>query len=282
MKGLRIAPSAGSGDGWGGNLPLSPEYPEQVELDLRRLRFVVPTFLLRLRTFVDWHLAEGRAVRVRCPEDPDVNRYMARMRIDHDLPDGTFDSLLTVREHDQRDVLIPVNRLHEFRDVDQLVDSLSPIVDAHVAAVKRLAQPFLLAVSELCGNAVEHGQGRTGCYVAAQRYRTGPSLQLAIADLGIGIPEHLRQRYPDLKDDGAAIMRATQEGVSGTGDQHRGYGFSQVIEEAAAADVPFGVLIIRSGRGLVQVSQRPKEWVTMALEAPYKRGSWISFEFGAP
>lgn len=50
---------------------------------------------------------------------------------------------------------------------------------------------------------------------------------VAIADLGVGIPEHLRQQYPEWHDDAFAIGQALEYGVTGTGDPHRGTGFQR-------------------------------------------------------
>jgi hypothetical protein len=281
-KRLSIAPSAGSGSGWGGTLPLRA-YPKSVCLDLRRLRFVVPTFLLRLRTFIDWHRARGREVTVLCPTSVNVNHYLARMRIHADLPSGTFQGLREVAEHDRSDVLIPITRLYELPEVDYFVDDLSPVVNAHVDQIAAVGQPFLLAVSELSQNGVEHGRSASGCYVAAQRYPSRSSLALCIADLGGGIPEHLRREYPDISDDALAIEKAMREGVSGTGNSDRGYGLPQVMEEVMkSASVPWATLNIRSGYGSYRASLRGEVINETPSASSYKRGTWVSFEFGAP
>src|SRR4051812_2626908 len=124
-KRVSVPPYAGSGDGWGGSLPLRHDYPTEIVLDLGGRLFVTPTFLLRVRTFVDWHTAEGRTVKVVTPKDVNVSRYLARMHIGEDLPAKTFDKLPAVREADRRDVLIPIKRLCKLPEVDELADAVS-------------------------------------------------------------------------------------------------------------------------------------------------------------
>jgi Histidine kinase-, DNA gyrase B-, and HSP90-like ATPase len=206
------------------------------------------------------------------------------MRVHDGVPKATFDGLPHVELDGDSDVLIPVTRLHHLPEVDQFVDDLSPVVDAHVEAIASVAQPFLLAVSELSQNAVEHGRSDLGCYVAAQRYPAESSLRLCIADLGPGIPEHLRRhQYPDLADDASAIKLAMQEGVSGTGEKSRGYGLSQVMEEVmAAANVPWAELTIRSAYGRYIARLSGEDISETCDSTPYKRGSWVSFEFRSP
>lgn len=201
------------------------------------------------------------------------------MRVEEDLPSGVFDGLPTVHERDRKKVLIPVSRLHLLTEVDALTEDLSPLISAHLADVGLPSQPFLLAVSELAGNAVEHGQSKTGCYVAAQRYTSERRLCMSIADLGIGVPEHVRQRYPEWTSDGQAIENATLESVSGTGNEHRGYGFSQVLEEVAESEgIARAEVLIRSGRGMHRVNVNGTAMRTRSEDAPYKRGTWISVD----
>lgn len=104
-----------------------------------------------------------------------------------------------------------------------------------------------MAVSEFCNNAVDHGANSLGAYAAVRRV-TEPRRQvsIAISDLGMGIPEHIRQRYPEWSDDGWAIAHATQEGVPGTGKAHRGIGFSAVMEAALTSSLHAGQINILS------------------------------------
>jgi hypothetical protein len=57
------------------------------------------------------------------------------------------------------------------------------------------------------------------------------TVSLAVGDLGIGIPEHVRRQFPEY-DDMFAIARALEPGVSGTGDRYRGNGFAETFETA--------------------------------------------------
>lgn len=180
---------AGATDGWQANLALRKSQTD-IELDASRLRFAVPTFLLRLRAFAEWHLNHGHSITIQCPKNPDVASYMARMQIDRGLPDGTFVGLPEISREESSNVLIPIRQLREFADVDQLGERLVPFFLAHSDDVAVFANAMHLGVSELCGSAVEHGANDLGCYVAAQRYeRPYRHTVLALGDLGIGIPK---------------------------------------------------------------------------------------------
>src|SRR4051794_17964153 len=110
---------AGAKDGWQCNLSLRAD-EKDVVVDTTALRFAVPTFLLRLRAFVEWHLERGPRVEVIAPRSPAVARYMARMGIAAGLPEGVFAGLPTAAWTGETDVLIPICQLHQPSDVDAL------------------------------------------------------------------------------------------------------------------------------------------------------------------
>jgi hypothetical protein len=155
---IRLGAWDGARDGWRGALPLRDFDEQQLIVDATSLRFVTPTFLLRLRTFVEWHRLCGRAVLVRCPRNQHVANYLARMRIGTGLPDTLFEGLPSVREHDRRDVLIPVTQLHDPGDVDRFTETLYTLLHGENDDVATLEEPISMAVSELCGNARARGE----------------------------------------------------------------------------------------------------------------------------
>lgn len=140
-----------------------------------------------------------------------------------------------------------------------------------------------MAIGELGDNALLHGKSEFGAYIAADRL-LAPSrmLRLAVVDLGIGIPEHIRSRYPEWQDDAAAIARAIERGVSGTGDPYRGNGFSEVFKEALDTDLvrarSAADIEIRSSKGMVGVTivGGTKKVRHSSVRDP-RRGTWITY-----
>lgn len=175
----------GARDGWGANLPLRAE-ERSVVVDARAIRFAVPTFLLRLRAFVDWHLERDHDVLVQGPASPAVASYMARMEIGKGLPEGILEGLPDPVASGGSNVLIPVCRLYNADDVEALGEMLLPLFESHAPDVAVFGDAMHMAVSELCGNAVEHGRNPLGCYLAAQRYDRPRRTVLALGDLGVG------------------------------------------------------------------------------------------------
>jgi hypothetical protein len=277
---MTLSRSMGSGDGWGGDLPLREDYPDNIEVNATALGHVVPIFLLRVATFIRWHVAQGRSVTLKWPRDPRVGAHLARMRLFDCLPVESisgFDGQVPPADN----VVLPITQISRPTQIDALADPLLDVVTGHTGSVAALGPAFHMAVSELCGNAVEHGKNPTGAFIAAQRYESPRRLSLAIADLGVGIPEHVRQQFPEWHDDAGAIANATQERVSGTGSSERGFGFAEIFREALATAMNAAEMNIRSCRGQVRIKIADDRVVPDGWATEYKRGSWISYDLNA-
>lgn len=92
----------------------------------------------------------------------------------------------------------------------------------------------------------------------------------------------LRNRYLEWQDDSAAIAGAIERGVSGTGDPHRGNGFSEVFREATETDLvraqSAAEIDIRSSKGRVGVTIAggTKRADRGSVGDP-RRGTWITY-----
>jgi hypothetical protein len=282
-KRIELSRWAGSNDGWNASLPLRKDWPvDSIVVDLSVVSFVVPTFLLRLRAFIDFNLGCGRRVEVGAPRNRHVANYLSRMQISAGLPSEVFPDLPSVRTSEQGDVLVPITCLKSDIDVEEMGARLYTLFQGHSEEdVAVFADALQEGFTELCGNGVEHGQNDLGCYLAAQRYRGGNRRTvLSIGDLGIGVPEHMRRIYGD-ESDRRMLRKALEEGATGTGDSHRGNGIPSVIEEARNAQIRHALLEIHSGRAVLKHRLRRDGSSKTATEvASNKLGTWICLELG--
>jgi hypothetical protein len=255
--------------GWKDDFPLSHDLPEAVVVDCAKLRAPLhPMFAVRLRLFVDWHRSQGRTVDLIPPADASARHVFAAMRIGDEGG----------REED--DAVLPVTKMREFLEVEEVAGRTREILEYKLHDVSALGESAFQAVSELCGNAIEHGQNPLGAYVAVRRV-TEPRrlISVAISDLGMGIPEHIRQRYPEWDDDGFAIAQAMNEGVTGTGDPHRGIGFSSTFEAALTNSLHAARMDIRSASGFCRLQIVQEGRRTETIPGPrFRRGTWITYD----
>lgn len=247
-----LQPGAGADGGWRDDFPLDHDLPSSLGLDCHRLKTPIePMFAVRLRMFIDWHRENEREVKVVPPSDPVARRLFVAMSIDPDADPEAED-----------DAIVPVTRMREFNEVELLAEETQEVIEYQLHDVSHLGDAAFQAVSELCNNAVEHRGNTLGAYAAVRRViQPRRQISIAIADLGIGIPEHIRQQYPEWGDDGWAIAHATQERVSGTGARHRGVGFSAVMEAALTKSLHAAQMDILAANGFCRmqtVQETPK------------------------
>jgi hypothetical protein len=284
---ITLSRLAGSDDGFRSDMPLERELDDDVLLDATDLRSCHPMFALRLRLFIDWHLNAGHKVIFKTPRDRDTSQQLADLGVADSLED-TVVSLPGPRA-ERTNSILPLRRFGTFPDVEDIALETVDLLHRQSEAVGCWGNAMFAAVSELCNNALQHGKNELGAYVVAERTanRGGSELRLAIADLGIGIPEHIRSQHPEWQDDTAAIARAIERGVSGTGDIYRGNGFSEVFDEALQTDLvrarSAAIVDIRSGRGRVSVELvgGVKKAEGHQGQIP-RRGAWITYTIATP
>lgn len=271
---------AGHTGRWADELPFELESGADVVLDLSRMDFVEPFFNARLAASLDRLAGTARRVRVVPPANPHVVNYMARMGIAAGLPRNCELNLPQVAARDRRDVLIPVTRLHDVDEVEPVAESFADLLEAQFGVMRAdIGSALVLSLSELCDNAMTHGWSSYGAYVAAQRYQ-GTRAVLAIGDQGIGIPAHIRRTHRTLRDDGPALARATERGVSGTPDPDRGEGYRAIFATLCKLALPHASLRIWSGAGRLNLSLvRGEVALRSARTVPQTTpGAWVSIE----
>jgi len=271
----------GGKDGYRSDLPLDREMNAGVIVDASALADCHPMFALRLRIFVDWHVAAGHSVRVIAPS----SKLAAQRLANFDVAKGWFPDVLGLPDPQdvRHDHVMPIARFRDYSDVEDIAREAVELLHRQTDPFGSWGDAIYMAIGELCDNALQHGRNDLGAYIVADRVLSPRrELRLAIVDLGIGIPEHIRNRHPEWHDDTSAIARAITRGVSGTGDPHRGNGFAEVFDAALQTDLvraSSGADIdIRSGKGRLGVkifggSEIPEP---RAVERA-RRGTWITY-----
>lgn len=141
-------------DGWRDDFPLAHELPEAVEIDCTRLEAPIhPMFAVRLRIFTDWDREGGRKVSIRPPADAAAGQAFYAMSIDPE-----------VEEVADEDAVMAVTRLKEFLEVEEVAGRTQEILEYQLQDVSSLGQTAFMTVSELCGNAIDHGRNSLGAY----------------------------------------------------------------------------------------------------------------------
>ncbi len=149
--------------------PLNREMPEELIIDCEVLEPpVYPLFWLRLRTFLDWHHAQGRSLCVVPPADDRARKGFDQMKV----VDSSYVELRGSEKPDSRDgiAILPLTPLADHTTVEEVAAATREILEYQYTDVSPLGHACYMAVSELCGNAIEHGRNGLGAYVAVQRF----------------------------------------------------------------------------------------------------------------
>lgn len=275
--GVQTSRGAGCRDhGYAAELDVDLRDTDEITLDASGLVGLHPLFAVRLALWIERQQQAGRSIEVKEPLEETTRRDFRAFRLGKAI--GGIDAALSESD---AEVIVRPTRLVELTEVDGLADRLlQPLID-HFDDVAVVRDAVLMAIGELCQNAVEHGVSAAGCVVAASRGEADgmSKIMLAIGDRGVGIPEHIRGSHPELVVDEHAIGRALEEGVSGTQRQDRGYGFSWVLKETLSSAASAAEMFIRAGQGAFRreiVDARVKDhgWKTASTQ-----GTWIACEW---
>lgn len=228
-------------------------------------------FAIRLQVFSDWHRSQGRNIEIVFPENPDARRQLEILGVTEPGSDPGSGG----------DKVLPITRFEEYLQIEETARTIRELLEDHRPELAHLGAATFMALSELCNNAVEHSASRFPSYVAAAADpNCASNLTIAIADLGIGIPEHLRQVYPEWSDDSSAIAMATFDGVSGTDEPHRGFGFHHVFDKVLKTSLHAAEIEIYSANGFLRTKFYDGRRTFQPSPPPqYRRGTSIVCRF---
>lgn len=208
-------------------------------LDLRKTEFADPCGMVGLLE-CGRHLSGGGVRKtLLLPASGNVLQYLERMdffkyapqyfRLEPGVPDLTEKFLRSSRS----DVLLEITPIEKSGDIHFIVDRVKKragaILQRHLHYTEGAVNGFIVALSEVCQNIIEHSEN-TGL-VGIQKYRFRQQdrnvVKIAVMDLGIGFRKSLAGRIPAAGDI-EAIEQALIHGVSRHRDEGRGHGLAAV------------------------------------------------------
>jgi anti-sigma regulatory factor (Ser/Thr protein kinase) len=228
------------------------------QIDLRGVTFIDPYGMVGLLEIGELCMLEDVKKTVLLPRSSEVLRYLDRMEffaqarrfftLDPMQPPATSSG-------GESDVLLEITPIERANDIHFIVgrveERAQAILAKHLRYDSRAVNGFIVALSEICQNIVEHSENKG--FVGIQKYRF-PSMgknivKIAVMDAGIGFRRSLSTRFK-LKSDLEAIEKALLQGASRHEDEGRGHGLAAVRR---FADQWQGRLSIRSGTAKLSI-----------------------------
>ena len=209
------------------------------QIDLGALSFIDPYGMVGLLEIGELCMLEDVRKTVLLPRSGEVRRYLDRMdfftfaKRYFSLEDTVPDSAEKYQRNSASDVLLEITPIEKSNDIHFIVgkvqDRAQAILATHLHYDARTINGFIVALSEVCQNIVEHSENKG--FVGIQKYRY-PSMnknivKIAVMDAGIGFRKSLSSRFK-LKSDIEAIDKALLHGASRYEDEGRGHGLAAV------------------------------------------------------
>ncbi len=228
------------------------------QIDLRDVSFIDPYGMVGLLEIGELCMLEDIKKTILLPRSAEVRRYLERMDFfPHAKRCFTLDPMQPPMTGNagESDVLLEITPIERANDIHYIVGKVEEraqaILAKHLHYDSRAINGFIVALSEICQNIVEHSENKG--FVGIQKYRfpgLGKNIvKIAVMDAGIGFRKSLSGRFK-LKGDLDAIEKALLHGASRHEDEGRGHGLAAVRRFVEQWQ---GRLSIRSGTARLSI-----------------------------
>jgi hypothetical protein len=230
-------------------------------VDLRASTFIDPYGMVGLLEIGENLKSRGAQKTLFLPQSEDVLKYLERMDFFNFA--GRYFRLEPLKpEISERysrsfysDVLLEITPIERSDDIHFIVGKVKSrahaILERHLHYDERAINGFIVALSEVCQNIIEHSENRG--FVGIQKYHfknMGKNIvQIAVMDLGIGFKKSLSGRFP-FENDLDAIEKALIHSASRYEEIGRGHGLASVRRFVNQWN---GKLSIRSGTAKLSI-----------------------------
>ncbi len=230
-------------------------FKESPLIDLREATFIDPYGMVGILEIGELFNKEGIRKEILLPESEEVIKYLERMdffkfsrnyfALVPSVPHKTEKYLRSA----ESDVLLEITPIEKSDDIHFIVgrvkERANAILERHLYYDERAINGFIVALSEVCQNIIEHSENRG--FVGIQKYYwqniEKNIVKIAVMDIGIGFRQSLSERFT-FKSDFEAIEKGLIHGASRYADKGRGHGLSAVRRFVNEWN---GKLSIRSG-----------------------------------
>ncbi|MCP4607935.1 MAG: anti-sigma regulatory factor [Planctomycetes bacterium] len=227
---------------------------DSVHVDLSQVSFIKPPAVIGILTFIETIIDNaGCKVEVSLPVSSSVLDYMVkvdfftvlRQKGDWQVPSGLED-----RHNPRIRPVIPVTRFFSNTDVENIANQMELTFSSELLGLSTLLQPCHVIFSELADNVITHADSGGGFVLAQQyNYRSGAEIEVAVGDSGVSIPATIGE-VETFESDQQSILAALKDGMTRTGDPHRGYGLGHVQCASSAKVGQIGPIIRGHFQGL--------------------------------
>ncbi len=236
-------------------------FRDSAAVDLREVAFIDPYGMIGIIELGEILKPSNPGKVLHLPRSEEVLRYLERMDFFRFAP--LYFSLEPSRPRisekylrsTDSDVLLEITPTEKSDDIHFIVGRVKErahsILAAHLHYGEKAINDFIVALSEVCQNIIEHSENKG--FVGIQKYHfqkiNRNVVKIAVMDTGIGFMNSLSGRFL-LRNDLQAIEKALLHGASRFADEGRGHGLASVRKFVTQWK---GKLSIRSGTAKLSI-----------------------------
>ena len=236
-------------------------FREAQEIDLHDVTFIDPYGMVGILEIGEILKSKGIQKTIYLPKSDEVLKYLERMDFFR-FASGYFNLKPVQPQISEKylrstysDVLLEITPIEKSDDIHFIVGKVKgraqAILAKHLHYDERAINGFIVALSEVCQNIIEHSE--TKGFVGIQKYHFQSMnknvVKIAVMDIGIGFRMSLSERF-SLKSDLEAIDKSLLHGASRYTEKGRGHGLAAVRRFVNQWN---GKLSIRSGTAKLSI-----------------------------
>ncbi|MCL4457985.1 MAG: ATP-binding protein [Nitrospirae bacterium] len=208
-------------------------------IDLREVSFIDPYGMVGILEIGELLKSGNIRKTLYLPESEEVLKYLERMDFfkfvanyfELEPPEPQIAGKYLRSSYS--DVLLEITPIEKSDDIHFIVGKVKEranvILKKHLHYDERAINGFIVALSEVCQNIIEHSEKKG--FVGIQKYHfqnlNKNIVKIAVMDIGIGFRNSLSERFL-FKNDFDAIEKALLHGASRYADEGRGHGLAAV------------------------------------------------------
>jgi anti-sigma regulatory factor (Ser/Thr protein kinase) len=218
--------------------------PTSLIFDFSRLRFIRPAGVVFLSNLAYWLNEHGTKVSfVNCDTDRIPIKYLDDSLFFEQHCGGKLDP-----NSGPRPTTRPLVRIAQEESHAWLETNLVRWLAGRLSITEPSLYAFKACISELFNNIQDHTRYDIGS-IFVQHFPNDGEVTISVSDFGLGIPEKVREKEPDLADSDA-IIRAVQEGfTTKSRPSNKGAGLDYLLRVMVLNNG--GRVTVYSGKGIV-------------------------------
>lgn len=207
-------------------------------IDLRDVTFIDPYGMVGILELGELLKSKGIQKTISLPQSEEVLKYLERMDFfrfaeKYFSLEPSKPKLEKYLRSSYSDVLLEITPIEKSDDIHFIVGKVKErahsILATHLHYDERAIHSFIVALSEVCQNIIEHSESKG--FVGIQKYHfqslNKNIVKIAVMDIGVGFRNSLSDRFL-LRNDLDALERAVLHGASRYVDEGRGHGLAAV------------------------------------------------------